>query len=524
LPPALPPMSVPAQNPITPEKAILGKLLFWEEQLSSNNRVACGTCHRFDSGGGDLRRNTHPGPDGVTGTADDIFASPALRRSDANNRFIPDPLFGFNNQVTDRQSQSFLTAAWFTELFWDGRASTTFVDPDNGNVIIPQGGALESQAVGPVTSSVEMAHDARQWAQVTSKLQTARPMVLASNLPADMAAAVAGGTTYPDLFQAAFGTSDITAARIGLALATYQRTLVPNQSPYDQFAAGNPGAMTPQQHQGLQVFAGPGRCVICHGGGLFADDQYHNEGVRPIAEDIGRQAVTNNPADAGRFKTPTLRNVGLRNSFMHNGQFTSLTQVVNFYVAGGGPFQQNKDAQLIPLNLSPQQRNDLEVFLSTALTDPRVAQGLPPFDRPTLLSETTPSSGQQAGIMTPGSGNQFPLVLAGVPGNLGNPEFKIGVFNAVGGAPVTLGISTAFAFTQINGVNVNIDLNAAPLFIPGVLSGAPGVPGDGYGTFNIALPQDLALAGLELFAQWFIWDAGAPNGAASTRSGRVVLF
>ena len=76
-------------------------------------------------------------------------------------------------------------------------------------------------------------------------------MVLASNLPADMAAAIANDATYPDLFLAAFGTPDITAARIGLALATYQRTLVPDQSPYDQFAAGNPAAMTQQQHQGF---------------------------------------------------------------------------------------------------------------------------------------------------------------------------------------------------------------------------------------------------------------------------------
>ena len=255
LPPALPPMTVPTQNPITPQKAILGKLLFWEEQLSSNNRVACGTCHKFEAGGGDLRRNRHPGPDGVVNTPDDIWASPALRRSDSGNRFFPDPLFGFNNQVTDRQSQTFLTAAWSQNLFWDGRAGTTFVDPDTGAVLIPLGGALESQAVGPVVSSVEMAHDARQWSQVTGKLQTARPMALASNLPNDVAQAIAGDKSYPDLFQAAFGTPDITAARIGLALATYQRTLVPDQTPYDQFAAGNPGAMTPQQHQGLMVYA-----------------------------------------------------------------------------------------------------------------------------------------------------------------------------------------------------------------------------------------------------------------------------
>lgn len=524
LPPALPPVPVPAQNPITPAKTILGKLLFWEEQVSSNNRVACGTCHRFDSGGGDLRRNTNPGPDGVAGTADDIFASPALRRSDSNNRFIPDPVFGFNNQVTGRQSQGFLTAAWFTELFWDGRASTTFRDPDTNSVIIPAGGALESQAVGPVTSQVEMAHDVRLWSQVTDKLQSAQPMALASNLPQDMAQAIAGGVTYPDLFQAAFGTPDITAARIGLALATYQRTVVPNQSPYDQFAAGNPGAMTPQQHNGLQVFTGPGRCVICHSGGLFADDQFHNEGLRPIAEDNGRQAVTGNPADAGRFKTPSLRNAGLRNSFMHNGQFTTLADVVQFYVQGGGPFPQNRSNILIPLNLSPQQQNDLVAFIDGALTDPRVAQGLPPFDRPTLYSETSPSSGQQAGAATLGSGNQFPLILAGVPANLGNTEWKLGVYNALGGAPVTLVLSTNFGFSQINGIYVNVDLNASPLFMNGVLSGTPGAAGEGYGTINMAVPNEPVLAGIDLFAQWFIWDAGAPNGAAATRAGRILLF
>ena len=502
----------------------MGKLLFWEEQMSSNNRVACGTCHRSDAGGGDLRRNRNPGPDGVQNTADDVWASPSLRRSDDANRYKPDPVFGFRNQVTGRQSQGFLTAAWFTELFWDGRASSTFTDPDTGNVVVSQGGALESQAVGPLVSSAEMAHDVRQWHQITDKLETVRPMALASNLPADMSQAIAGGVSYPDLFQAAFGTSDITAARIGLALATYQRTVVPNQSPYDQFAAGNPAAMTPQQHNGLQVFTGPGRCVICHSGGLFSDDSFHNLGIRPIAEDVGRQAVTNNPADAGRFKTPSMRNVGLRSSFMHNGQFTNLADVVQFYVNGGGPFAPNKSPLLLPLNLSPQQQSDLVAFLDGALTDPRVSQQLPPFDRPTLLSETTPSAGQQAGIPTFGSGNTFPFILAGTPANLGNTEFKLGIYNALGGAPTTLVISQGLSFSNINGVHVNVDLAASPLFITGLLSGPAGVPGEGYGTFNVGVPDDPALAGLVLYMQWFVADPGAASGMSATRSGRVTLF
>ena len=433
-PQPLPPLPVPAQNPITPAKAMLGKLLFWEEQVSTNNRVACGTCHTFGAGGGDLRRQRHPGPDGMAPSPDDIFASPGIIRSDANNDYRPDPVFGFDPQITDRASPSFLTAAWFQDLFWDGRARGSFVDPDSGATLIPAGGALESQALFPPLSSVEMAHDAHDLAQLTDKLANVRPMALATNLPADMAAAISGGVTYADLFASAFGTPDITAARFAYAVATYQRTLVPNQTPYDAFVAGNPAALTPQQQNGLNVFMGPGRCGLCHTTGLFSDGQFHNLGLRPIGEDNGRQAVTGSPADAGRFKTPSLRNVGLRNTFMHNGQFSSLPQVFGFYLNGGGPFGQNKDPLLVPLNVPPPAANDLINFLANGLTDARILQGLPPFDRPTLRSQLLGSQGAQYGVGSPGTGGIVPGILAEVPANLGNIDFKLGVHDARGGA------------------------------------------------------------------------------------------
>jgi len=517
----LPPRPVPAQNQITPQKAILGKLLFWEEQLSTNNRVACGTCHTFGAGGGDTRRVLNPrGP----GNGDDVFASPGLRRSDANNNYLPDATFGFNPQVTDRSSPTFLTAAWFTDLFWDGRARTNFIDPDTGATLIPAGGALENQALGPLLSPVEMAHDAHNFADMTSKLVDVTPMALATNLPADMANAIAGGTTYPDLFQAAFGSTDVTAARIAMALATYQRTLVPDQTPYDAFVAGNTNALTPQQANGLNVFLGPGRCVICHTSGLFADNQFHNLGLRPIAEDNGRQSVTGSPADAGRFKTPSLRNVGLRNTFMHNGQFTSLQQVFGFYLNGGGPNLANKDPQLIPLNVPPQAANDLINFLTNGLTDPRVAAGVAPFDRPTLRSQILPANGAQYGLPTMGSGSQFPLLLSEVPANIGNPDFKVGVHNARGGTPSTLVLSTAPTSSTLSGISLNVALNGSELLIPWVLNGPAGVPGAGYGTLRVAVPEVPALSGFTLYTQWFIWDGGAPNGASATRGGRLDLF
>lgn len=500
---------------------MLGKLLFWEEQMSTDNRVACGTCHTFGAGGGDSRRVLNPvGP----GIGDDIFASPGVRRSDGNNDYIPDATFGFSPQVTGRSSPSFLTAAWFTDLFWDGRARTSFIDPDTGVTLIPNGGALENQALGPLLSSAEMAHDAHNFGDLTAKLVNVRPMALATNLPTDMANAIAGGVSYPDLFQAAFGSSSISAARIAMAIATYERTLVPDQTPYDAFLAGNQNALTPQQVNGLGVFLGPGRCVICHTTGLFSDDEFHNLGLRPIANDNGRQSVTGNPADAGRFKTPSLRNVGLRNSFMHTGQFTSLQQVFGFYLQGGGPNLQNKDPQLLPLNVGPQAANDLINFISNGLTDPRVAAGSAPFDRPTLRSQILPANGFPYGLPTIGTGNQFPTMLSGVPANIGNIDFKVGVHNARGGAASTLVLSTAPTASVLSGVNLNVGLNGSELLIPWMLNGTPGVPGDGYGTLRVEVPNEPAIAGLTLYAQWFIWDSGVANGAAATQGARLDLF
>lgn len=525
----LPPQPVPVENPVTPAKAILGKLLFWEEQMSSNNRVACGTCHTFAAGGGDLRRAVHSGNDGVVPSPDDSFGSPGIVRSDNLNQYLPDPRFGLQPQVTRRASPSSLTGAWFPDVFWDGRARTTFVDPDTGLVAIAQNGALENQALGPILAADEMAHDGRTFAEATQKLAAVRPMALATNLPPDMAAAIVGGTTYPQLFASAFGTPDITARRIAFALATYERTLVPDQTPWDLFQAGNPTAMTPQQINGMNVFNGPGRCNLCHTPGLFSDRQFRNLGLRPIAEDNGRQAVTGNFADRGKFKVPSLRNAGLRTSFMHNGQFTTVGQVVGFYIGGGGPFVDNKDPLLQPLNqpppngVPPPAANDLTVFVSTALTDPRVAAGLAPFDRPTLASERIPPEGFLYGPPSAGTGGRVPQMLAGVPANLGNSDFKVGVGNGRGGAPAVFLISLQPAATSFFGVNLNIALGSE-IHVPVVLGGAAGVAGQGYGSVRVGLPDEPGLAGLTLFSQWWVWDTGVAAGAATSRGGEIRFF
>ncbi|MCA8977522.1 MAG: hypothetical protein KDC98_22555 [Planctomycetes bacterium] len=519
----LPPVPVPPQNPITPQKTILGKLLFWEEQMSADNRVACGSCHTFAAGGGDLRRAVHPGPDGIVPSPDDKFGSPGIRRSDSSNSYLVDAVFGTDVQVTPRAAPSILTAAWFPEMFWDGRTGSSFVDPQTSQTTIPVGGALETQALGPILAGNEMAHDARTWGEVVTKLSSARPMALATNLPPDMAAAIQNGRTYPDLFQAAFGTPAITAQRIAYALATYQRTLVPDQAPWDRFMNGQPNAMTPQQVQGWNVFQGPGRCNLCHTPGLFSDRQFRNVGLRPINEDIGRQAVTNNPQDAGKFKVPSLRNVGLRRSLMHDGRFQSVPQVFGFYLNGGGPFLQNKDPLLVRLQVPPQAANDLINFVTTALTDPRVAAGQFPFDRPTLRSQLIPPRGQEYGLDTPGTGGRRPTMLAGVPANLGNVDFKVGIGDARGDAMAALLVSPLQGGGQTFGANLNVNLGASAVFWTN-LGGAPGVAGAGYGTVQFPLPVDPGLVGITGFAQWLVFDPGSAGGLAGTRGAILNLF
>ena len=383
-PPQVPPPPVPPQNPITEPKRVLGKILFWEEQLSSDNTVACGTCHRPFRAGADPRPAVHPGPDQNFGTPDDVFGSLGIARQDANGTPIADPIFGFETQVTPRSAQNMFGALWAPTVFWDGRAGPAFVNPQTGTTVIPNGGALEAQSVVPILADNEMAHQGRSWNEVISKLQNAAPLDFATYLPPDVESAIAANPTYSALFNSAFGDPAISAQRIAFAIATYERTLVVNQTPFDL------QILTPQQQQGLNVFQNPAsRCSVCHAPPLFTDNTFRNIGVRPIAEDTGRQAVTGNPVDAGRFKVPSLRNVGLKATFMHNGRRSTLAQVVDFYLGINGQvqFPQNQDPLIAGIAIPPQARPDLIEFLRNGLTDPRVVSESPPFDRPILSSE-----------------------------------------------------------------------------------------------------------------------------------------
>lgn len=509
----IPPVDFPPENPLTEEKRVLGKILFWDEQLSTDNTMSCGTCHQpQQAGGGDPRVAINPGPDGVVPSPDDVRGSPGVINAAADLTYDPVAFFDLRPQVTGRASPSVINAAYAFDMFWDGRARDEFVDPQTGQVEIPFGGGLESQVVGPPLSTVEMAHMDRDWNQIAAKLTEARPLALAANIPADMAAALAGNPSYPDLFASAFGDGAITSKRIAFAIATYERTLVSDQSPFDQWSLGDDTAMTPLQEQGFLAFQA-GNCQLCHTVGLFTDQQFRNIGVRPAAEDIGREAVTGDPADRGRMKTPTLRNAALRPAFMHNGRFTTMTQAVDFYRNIQQQFFDNRDPFMNFINLPPENVGPIVAFMD-ALVDPRVAAGEFPFDRPTMFSELPPNPSllpPNSGI--PGTGGEAPRMIANIPPLLGSPDFKIGLARALAGADAY--------------VRVSQDPPVAGEVVGGELFGPFPVEGlgtDGYATFFWPIADDGALDGEVYFMQWFVDDPNAAGGQSRSRAARVELL
>src|ERR1043165_1911223 len=156
---ALPPVPTPVENPITEQKRILGKILFFDEQLSASNTVACASCHVMNRAGSDPRVARNPGVDNIFNTPDDLLASPGVIHADTTNAYVRDAKFGLNPQATGRAANSPIDAAYAPELFWDGRAHSQFIDPQTGLTAIANGGAFESQSVNPPASGVKMGHD-----------------------------------------------------------------------------------------------------------------------------------------------------------------------------------------------------------------------------------------------------------------------------------------------------------------------------------------------------------------------------
>jgi len=415
---------VPSENIVTEPKRVLGKILFWDEQLSSDNTVACGSCHKPHVGGAEENPALHPGPDNIWDTDDDIIGSAGIRQYNNEMLLENNPHFNYKAQVTGRSSPSNINAMFSPTLFWDGRAIEVFIDPQNPvDVLIEKNGALESQAIGPILSSIEMAKLGRTWQDVIDKLQQVTPLALAENIPVDITIQLEKFANYQSLFEQAFGSEDITAARIGMAIATYERTLIADQTPWDKFIAGDTTAMTAEQVAGWEMFEESTVCDNCHKPPLFTDNKFYNIGLRPAQEDIGRQEVTQNIDDFGRFKTPSLRNSGLRKSLMHTGWVLDTRDAIDFYNALAdedngieNPHQQFIDNQSgIPttnenmfvdyhtLSMASQSeatKNNVAEFIANGLTDPRVANEEFPFDRPILASERKLHTSTEVSFLT----------------------------------------------------------------------------------------------------------------------------
>lgn len=247
---------------------------------------------------------------------------------------------GVSGERGRRNTMPLVNLAWAQEFFWDGRAAS-----------------LREQILMPIQDAHEMNETLER---AVAKLKADR--------------------NYPVQFKAAFGSAEITAERMALALEQLLLTLVSQDSKFDR-AARKLAELTPQEQRGLQLFVtehDPARglrgadCFHCHGGNLFSNHQFMNNGLEERAGDLGRIEVTKSEADRAKFKVPTLRNVALTAPYMHDGRFATLEEVVEHY---NGKLHRSRtlDPNLAKhpeagLGLSAEDKAALVAFLKT-LTD-----------------------------------------------------------------------------------------------------------------------------------------------------------
>lgn len=246
---------------------------------------------------------------------------------------------GINGDLGTRNSMPIFNLAWNYDenFFWDGR---TF--------------SLENQALEPVVNPTEMHSD---WIVNAEKLKD--------------------HPEYPELFRKAFGILEIDSTLVTKAIAQFQRTLISANSRFDQHLLGTT-MLTPQELNGFNIFMEEtkGDCFHCHGNvnnPLWTDNIFHNNGLDAVITDIGLAKKTGDPADNGKFRTPSLRNLAFTAPYMHDGRFATLDEVINHYSEG----LQNSPT-IDPLmkavgnggvQLTEEEKSNLKAFL-LSLSDP----------------------------------------------------------------------------------------------------------------------------------------------------------
>ena len=289
-------MPIPEDNPMTEEKVELGRILYFDTRLSGDNLQSCASCH-----------------------------APALGWSDGRSLFI-----GFEGEEGPRRSPTIINSGYYTSNFWDGRADS-----------------LEEQALGPITSPIEMNQDLDELVEELKAVDA-----------------------YVEMFDEAFD-EEITAENIAKALAAFERTIVVDDTPFDQFLEGDYHAMTEDEIRGMELFAGEANCLSCHNGPNLSDNNFYNIGMD--SGDEGRMEITDNESDDGAFRTPGLYGIAHHAPYMHDGSLETLEDVIDYYNHGGDNHP-NKSPKMQELNLSDDDKDALLAFLLVLSGDesPRV--------------------------------------------------------------------------------------------------------------------------------------------------------
>ncbi|WP_026954427.1 cytochrome-c peroxidase [Algoriphagus vanfongensis] len=244
---------------------------------------------------------------------------------------------GHDQQEGRRNSMSLENSWMHKDLFWDGRV-----------------GSLEDQAAMPIQDSLEMHSDLGDVVEKISEI-----------------------AAYQPYFEDAFPGRSISQETITSALAYFQRSLTSRKSDFDYFLDGKHDRMSDQQIRGLHLFRTKARCMNCHNGPNFTDEEFHNLGLHYYGrklEDLGRYNVSHDPKDIGKFRTPSLRNVMETGPWMHNGIFDNMDGILNMYNAGMArpkprPGLENDpnfpvtSDLLIQLQLTQEEKDDIIAFL-----------------------------------------------------------------------------------------------------------------------------------------------------------------
>lgn len=335
-------VNYPTGNPFTLEKENLGRLLYWDPILSGSKDVACVSCHHPNLGYADgLGFSQGVGGIGL-----------GLNRSGGTltRRNAPTVLNTAFNGIDNNGSYSPETAP----MFWDNRAKS-----------------LEGQALLPMLSKEEMRGET-----IPESLIMDTIIQRLNAIP-----------EYVIKFEQVFGSQEINQNRILAAIATFERSLIANNSRFDQYMRGDLTALTDFEIAGMNAFIQVG-CADCHSGPMFSDYELHTIGVRDNITPPDQGATDNFD-----FRTPTLRNLNLTAPYMHNGLHNTLEEVMEFYeeIAEGDDDQRNinvsenqLDEEMQDLDLDEDQIDEILAFLNALndddfdkTTPEKVPSGLP---------------------------------------------------------------------------------------------------------------------------------------------------